>query len=59
MRKLLALAVALHGDSVIPGKVSDKRYSFYNLLRTIEETLGLGSLTENDRTAEPITGVWR
>ena len=49
----------LYGASVIPGKVSDKRYDFYNLLKTIEVGLGLGTLTENDRNAEPITGIWR
>ena len=49
----------LRGASVIPGKVSDTRYTFYNLLKTLEETLGLGTLTANDKNAEPITGVWK
>lgn len=49
----------LYGDSVIPGTVSNKRYDFYNLLKTIEVGLGLGTLTENDRKAEAITEVWR
>ena len=49
----------LYGDSVIPGKVSTKRYDFYNLLKTVEVGLGLGTLTKNDAKAEPITEVWR
>ena len=49
----------LYGNSVVPGKVSDKHYNVYNLLKTIEVGLGLGTLTENDKKAEPITGIWR
>jgi len=50
---------ALYGDSVIPGSVSDGSYTHYSLLRTIEDTFGLGTLNQNDRSAAPITGVWR
>ena len=35
---------AVFGDHVIPGSVSDTRYDHYDLLRTIEELLGLGTL---------------
>ena len=47
------------GDSVTPGAVSSNRYDSYNLLRTIELGLGLGSLGRNDARAVPITGVWK
>ena len=49
----------LYGGSVIPGTVSNKRYDFYNLLKTIEVGLGLGNLTHNDLKAEVIGDVWR
>jgi hypothetical protein len=47
------------GDRVIPGAVSDTRYDHYDLLRTIEELLGLGTLGRRDATASPITGIWK
>jgi len=47
------------GDAVTPGAVSNNRYDPYNLLRTIELGLGLGSLGRKDARAAPITGVWR
>ncbi len=50
---------AVYGDSVTPGGVSNDSYSHYSLLRTIEDTLGLGTLGQNDASAAPITGVWR
>jgi hypothetical protein len=34
------------------------RYDHYNLLRTIENVLGLGTLGRSDATAPPITGIW-
>ena len=50
---------ALLGDSVTPGTINDENLNHYNVLRTIEDTLGLGSLRLNDLTATPISGVWR
>jgi hypothetical protein len=44
---------------VIPGAVSDTRYDHYDLLRTIEALLGLGTLGRHDATASPITGIWK
>jgi hypothetical protein len=49
----------LVGDSVIPGKVDNKRYTFHSLTRTIEDQFALGSLGLNDKTATPITDVWK
>jgi len=34
------------------------RYDHYNLLRTIEGVLGLGTLTANDRYAEPMADLF-
>ena len=48
----------LLGDAVTPGRVSNERYDFYNLLRTIEDQFNLGTLGKNDEKAEPITGIW-
>jgi hypothetical protein len=50
---------ALYGDSVIPGSTSAIGYDHYSLLRTIEETLGVGSLGLHDASSAPITGIWR
>jgi hypothetical protein len=36
-----------------------KRYTHYNVLRTIEDNFGLEPLTANDRSATPITGIWK
>ncbi len=40
------------------GYVSHVRYTHYSLLRTIEGALGLGTLTANDRYAEPVNDVF-
>ena len=40
------------------GYVSAARYSHYSLLRTIEAALGLGTLTRNDRYAQPVNDVF-
>ncbi|HVT03165.1 MAG TPA: alkaline phosphatase family protein [Thermoanaerobaculia bacterium] len=50
----------LYGDSVTPG-VYDDVYDHYDLLRTIEEIFGLGTLGQHDAAAaaRPITKVWR
>jgi phosphoesterase family protein len=40
-------------------QVLGKRYTHYNVLRTIEDNFGLEPLTANDRDAQPITGIWK
>jgi Phosphoesterase family len=52
------------GDMVKPANQQDpkalaKRYTHYSVLRTIEDNFGLEPLTENDRTAAPITDIWK
>src|SRR5262249_49155840 len=46
---------ALYGPGVIPGSTSASRYDHYNLLRTIEDGLGLGTL-EPIATRRPDSG---
>jgi len=36
-----------------------RRYTHYNVLRTIEDNFGLEPLTANDRDAAPITDIWK
>jgi hypothetical protein len=36
-----------------------RRYTHYNVLRTIEDNFGLEPLTVNDRNAAPITDIWK
>jgi YVTN family beta-propeller protein len=40
------------------GYVSYVRYTHYSLLRTIEAALGLGTLTQNDRFAQPVNDIF-
>ena len=40
-------------------EVLGRRYTHYNVLRTIEDNFGLEPLTANDRDAAPITGIWK
>jgi hypothetical protein len=47
------------GDGIVPGTVIKTKYGFYDLLRTVEEGLSLGTLGYNDDKAQAITGVWR
>ena len=52
------------GDMVKPADQQDsavlgKRYTHYSVLRTIEDNFGLAPLTENDRDAQPIIGIWK
>jgi phosphatidylinositol-3-phosphatase len=54
----------LLGDMMKPAAeqnpaVLDVPYTHYDLLRTIEENFALEPLAEGDRTARPITGIWR
>jgi YVTN family beta-propeller protein len=46
------------GSGVRQGYVSPVRYTHYSLLRTIEASLGLGTLTRNDRYAQPVNDVF-
>lgn len=52
------------GDMVKPANQQDpkalaKRYNHYSVLRTIEDNFGLEPLTANDRSASPITDIWK
>ena len=47
------------GSMVRRGVASFDRYNHYDLLRTIENLLELGSLRQFDAAARPITGVWQ
>jgi hypothetical protein len=52
------------GDMVKEASQQDPKalavhYTHYNVLRTIEDNFGLEPLTENDRTAAPITDIWK
>jgi YVTN family beta-propeller protein len=50
--------LALGSAGVRKGYVSHVRYTHYSLLRTIEAALGLGTLTPNDRYAQPMKNVF-
>ena len=50
--------VVLASTGVKPGAVSNVRYDHYNMLRTIEGVLGLGTLIANDRYAEPMSDLF-
>ena len=48
----------LGSRGVRQGYVSHVRYTHYSLLRTIEAAFGLGTLTPNDRYAQPVNDVF-
>ncbi len=50
--------IMIGSRDVRQGYVSDTRYTHYSLLRTIEAALGLGTLTANDRYAQPVNDVF-
>jgi YVTN family beta-propeller protein len=50
--------IMLGSSGVRSGYVSRVRYTHYSLLRTIEAALGLGTLTANDRYAQPVNDVF-
>jgi YVTN family beta-propeller protein len=50
--------LVLGSAGVRAGYVSHVRYTHYSLLRTIEAALGLGTLTRNDRYAQPVNDVF-
>jgi len=48
------------GDMVRPGATIDGCYDHYNLLRTVEDNFGIGTLGREDERSDPIVeGVWR
>ena len=50
--------IILGSAGVRQGYVSHVRYTHYSLLRTIEAALGVGTLTRNDRYAQPANDVF-
>ena len=50
--------IILGSAGVRQGYVSHARYTHYSLLRTIEAALGVGTLTRNDRYAQPANDVF-
>jgi len=50
--------IVLGSDGVRAGYVSSVRYTHYSLLHTIEAALGLGTLTANDRYAQPLNDIF-
>ena len=54
----LVPTLVLGSSGVRQGYVSHVRYTHYSLLRTIEAALGLGTLTLNDRYAQPLNDVF-
>ncbi len=54
----LVPTIVLGSTGVRAGFVSHARYTHYSLLRTIEAALGLPTLTENDRYAQPLNDVF-
>lgn len=53
------ILTAIVGDGVRVGATSRAWYDHYSVLRTIEELLHLGTLTEHDAKADVIDDVWR
>jgi len=49
---------AFYGKNVKRGHVVDTEYNHYNLLRTIEDSLRIGTLGRYDTTSDPMVG-WR
>lgn len=50
---------ALAGDMVKPGSRHTADADHYSLLKTIELALGVGDLGKRDRTATPLSGIWK
>ncbi len=50
--------IILGSQGVRQGYTSTTRYTHYSLLRTIEAALGLGTLTANDRYAQPVNDIF-
>jgi hypothetical protein len=49
----------LYGDMVQAGVKSSQAVNHYSLLAMVEQYLGLGSLGQNDASAQAITGIWK
>lgn len=49
---------AFVGAGVQAGAGSSVHYTHYNVLRTIEEIFGIGTLGTNDANAQPILDIW-
>ncbi len=54
----LVPTIILGSHDVRQGYTSMTRYTHYSLLRTIEAALGLRTLTDNDRYAQPVNDVF-
>jgi Phosphoesterase family len=54
----LVPSIVVGSKDVKRGFVSHTRYTHYSMLRTIEAALGLGTLTNNDRYAQPMNDVF-
>ncbi len=54
----LVPTIAIGSTGVRQGFTSTTRYDHYNLLRTVEGALGLGTLTRNDLYAEPMSDIF-
>jgi Phosphoesterase family len=52
--KASPIYTVLLGSMITPGTSDRARYDHYSLLRTIEDTLGIGTLGRHDATATPI-----
>lgn len=48
----------LNGAGVKAGSATEACYTHYDLLRTIEELLGLDTLGKRDASGMPVTGIW-
>ncbi len=47
------------GEQVRAGSVTNVRYNHYDLLRTVEDGFGIGTLGLNDQAGNPILGIWK
>ena len=50
---------AFLGGMVKEHNTNDGCYDHYNVLRTIEENFGLGTLDGEDKKSDPIRGIWK
>lgn len=55
----LRITTVFFGSMVRAGVESSDSYNHYDLLRTIETVLGLGTLGRFDTSARPIIAIWR
>ena len=50
---------SFYGAGVKAGSTSSTKYTHYDLLRTIEDAFGLGTMASKDAAAKAITGIWQ